>query len=212
LCALPSTISSSVAMTALGKGNVPGAVFDATLSGLIGMVVTPFLVSVVVTTGTGHSLPLLPAIVDVAEKLLLPFVAGQIFRPLLKDFITKHKAWINKADRTVIVLIVYGAFCESTAAGIWTQYNPLLIAGIALMVGALLAMVLLSTRFAARALRFPKKSLANGAPIAAVLFAGNPAIGMIMLPIMLYHQLQLIVCSVLARRYAKAAEKASEIK
>lgn len=219
LCALPSTISSSVAMTALGKGNVPGAVFDATLSGLIGMVMTPFLVSIVVSTGTGHSLPLLPAILDVALKLLLPFVAGQLCRPLLKAFIARHKPWITKADRTVILLIVYGAFCESTQQGIWKDYSPWILLGIALMVGALLAVVLLITRHAARAFGFPredevagvfcgsKKSLANGAPIAAVLFAGNPAMGMIMLPIMLYHQLQLIVCSVLARRYAEAAEK-----
>ncbi|ESQ93305.1 bile acid:sodium symporter [Asticcacaulis sp. AC460] len=219
LCALPSTISSSVAMTALGKGNVPGAVFDATLSGLIGMVVTPFLVSIVVSAGTGQHLPLLPAILDVALKLLLPFAAGQMFRPLLKDIIARHKSWITKADRTVILLIVYAAFCESTLAGIWTQYNPLVLLGILLMVSALLAIVLTATRFAARAFHFPredevaavfcgsKKSLANGAPIAAVLFAGHPAMGMIMLPIMLYHQLQLIVCSILARRYADAAER-----
>ena len=221
LCALPSTISSSVAMTALGRGNVPGAVFDATLSGLIGMVVTPFLVSIVVSSGTGHSLPLLPAILDVAEKLLLPFVAGQLCRPLLKDFIARHKAWITKADRTVIVLIVYGAFCESTAKHIWVDYSVFVLLGIAVMVAALLAIVLTVTRFAARTLGFSredevagvfcgsKKSLANGAPIAAVLFASNPAMGMIMLPVMLYHQLQLIVCSVLARRYAEAAEKVS---
>ncbi|EGF92663.1 sodium Bile acid symporter family protein [Asticcacaulis biprosthecium C19] len=219
LCALPSTISSSVAMTALGKGNVPGAVFDATLSGLIGMVITPLLVSMVAHTATGGQLDVLPAIRDVAITLLLPFLAGQLCRPLLKDRIARHKSWITRADRTVIILIVYAAFCESTKEGIWTDYNPLVIVGILGMVSALLAVVLVTTRFAARALVFPredevaavfcgsKKSLANGAPIAAVLFAGHPAMGMIMLPIMLYHQLQLIVCSILARRYAEAAER-----
>lgn len=217
LCALPSTISSSVAMTAMGRGNVPGAIFDATLSGLIGMVATPFLVSLVVSAGTGH-LPLLPAILDVAETLLLPFAAGQAVRPLIGAFIARHRKWISKADRTVIVLIVYAAFCESTQAGLWSHYDPLLIAGIVAMVAALLFIVLFITTFASRALGFSrpdevaavfcgsKKSLANGAPIAAVLFHGNPAMGMIMLPVMLYHQIQLIVCTMLARRYAASAD------
>jgi sodium/bile acid cotransporter 7 len=221
LCALPSTISSSVAMTALGRGNVPGAIFNATLSGLIGMVVTPLLMSLVIGGGTGHSLPLIPAIVDIMQTLLLPLLAGQILRRWIGGFITRHKAWVSKADRTVIVLIVFAAFSESTAAGVWSRYDPLLIVTIALCVATLLGMVVTLTTWAARAFGFrradevaavfcgSKKSLANGAPIAAVLFAGNPALGMIMLPVMLYHQMQLILCTVLARRYARAAEIAA---
>ncbi len=213
LCALPSTISSSVAMTALARGNVSGAIFDATLSGLIGMVVTPLLVGLVATGVTGH-LPLLPAILDVLTKLLLPFLAGQLLRRWIGGFVGRNKAWANKADRAVIVLIVYGAFCDSTAGGLWSKYAPLTILGIALLVATLLGVVLVTTTFASRFLGFSredeaaavfcgsKKSLANGAPIALVLFGHNPALGMIMLPVMLYHQAQLIVCSILARRYA----------
>ena len=116
LCALSSTISSSVAMTALGRGNVPGAIFDATLSGLIGMIATPLLVSLVATTATGH-LPLLPAILDVAKTLLLPLLLGQIARRWIGDLVRRNKPWTTRADRGVILLIVYSAFCESTAAG-----------------------------------------------------------------------------------------------
>jgi len=217
LCALPSTISSSVAMTSLARGNVSGAIFDATLSGLLGMVLTPLLVGLVATRITGH-LPLLPAILDVLETLLLPFAAGQLLRRWIGGFIGRNKRWTNRVDRAVVVLIVYGAFCSSTASGMWSKYPPLTIFAIAATVVALLAIVLVATTFASRLLGFSpedeaaavfcgsKKSLANGAPIALVLFGNNPALGMIMLPIMLYHQAQLMVCSVLARRYAARAD------
>jgi sodium/bile acid cotransporter 7 len=219
LCALSSTISSSVAMTSLGKGNVPGAVFDATLSGLLGMGLTPILVGWVTAT-SGHPLPVLPAVWDVVIKLLAPFAAGQALRPVVGAWVHRHKPWVTKADRGVIVLIVYAAFSESTAAGLWSHYSPLVILQVLVLVAVLLAIVLTGTTLGARALGFSredevaavfcgsKKSLANGAPIAKILFGASPSLGMIMLPLMLYHQLQLIVCSVLARRYAARAEAA----
>jgi sodium/bile acid cotransporter 7 len=222
LCALPSTISSSVAMTSLGRGNVPAAVFNASLSGIVGMIVTPLLIGLV-STVSGRSFPILPAIGDVALTLLLPFAVGQAMRPLVAGWIGKHKSMVTKADRTVIVLIVYAAFCESTAAGLWWLYSPMVLVEIALIVGSLLAFVLWLTTQLSRAFRLSlpdqvatvfcgsKKSLANGAPMAKILFVGTPALGMIMLPLMLYHQLQLIVCSILARRYASLAAKESGI-
>ncbi|WCM28598.1 bile acid:sodium symporter [Sphingomonas sp. QA11] len=217
LCALSSTISSSVAMTAIGRGNVPAAIFDATISGLLGMVLTPLLISLVAKTATGH-LALLPAIWDVMKTLLLPFAAGQLLRPWIGVLVTRNKAWTSKADRLVILLIVYSAFCESTAAGLWSRYAPATLFVIALLVLLLLASVIMMTTLVSRTLGFSradevtavfcgsKKSLANGAPIARVLFGQNPALGMIVLPLMMYHQAQLIVCSVLARRYAEKAE------
>ncbi|MDH7972081.1 bile acid:sodium symporter family protein [Sphingomonas sp. AR_OL41] len=221
LCALSSTISSSVAMTSLARGNVPAAIFDASLSGVLGMIITPTLVAIVVKV-SGQSFPILPAIANVALTLLVPFALGQLARPLVKAWLSARKPLINKLDRGVIILIVYGAFCESTASGLWWRYSPWLIGEIALLAGLLLAMILwLTTRLSqVLGLTLPdevttvfcgsKKSLANGAPIAKILFAGNPALGMIMLPIMLYHQLQLIACSALARRYAARAEDTAE--
>lgn len=212
LCALPSTISSSVAMTALGRGNVAGAIFDATLSGLIGMVVTPALVALVVDAH--GNMPLLPAMLDIARTLLLPFVLGQIARRWIGGFIAANKAWTSRIDRLVILLIVYGAFCESTAAGVWTRTDPLVLGGVLVTVLLLLFAILALTRLAARlvGLSLPdevaavfcgsKKSLANGAPMAAILFGQSPSLGLIMLPVMLYHQAQLFVCTLLARRYA----------
>ena len=217
LCALSSTISSSVAMTAIGRGNVPAAIFDATLSGIMGMVLTPLLVSLVAKTAIGH-LPLLPAIWEVMKTLLIPFAAGQLLRPWIGGFVMRHKSWTSKADRSVILLIVYAAFCESTAAGLWSRYAPSTLAIIAALVLALLGSVITVTTLVSRLLGFTradevtavfcgsKKSLANGAPIARVVFGQNPTLGMIVLPLMIYHQAQLLVCSVLARRYAEKAD------
>jgi sodium/bile acid cotransporter 7 len=216
LCALPSTISSSVAMTALARGNVSSAIFDATISGLIGMVVTPLLVGLVVVSNSAH-LPFESAVLDVFGKLLLPFAVGQLLRPYIGSWVQRHKPWIGSADRGVIVLIIYGAFCESTADGLWSRFSTTTLAEIALIVVLLLGTVLTATTLASRALGFDrpdevaavfcgsKKSLANGAPIAMVLFSHSSALGMIMLPLLLYHQAQLIVCSVLAKRYAQQA-------
>src|SRR5690606_642899 len=136
LCALPSTITSSVAMTALARGNIAGAIFNATLSGLIGMLITPALMSIVVST-TGKSLPLLPAIFGVMTTLLLPFVIGQILRPLLVNWLTRYKAVVTLLDRGVIVLIVYASFCESSKAQVWSSY-PLVSMALLFVITALL--------------------------------------------------------------------------
>nr|WP_087575659.1 bile acid:sodium symporter family protein [Sphingomonas sp. CDS-1] len=217
LSVLSSTISSSVALTALSGGNVAAAVFNATLSGLIGLFITPFLIGFAQTTAAGQ-FSLVDAIIDVAKTLLLPFVLGQLARPLICKLLAKRKKWVSMIDRTVIILIVYGAFCNATQAGIWRAYSPLLIAEIGVIVIALLVGALASNIHAARALGFSRedeaasvfcgttKSLANGAPIASVLFAGNPNLAVILLPLVLYHLFQLVVCSALARRYAMGVE------
>ena len=158
-------------------------------------------------------------------RLLLPFVLGQLLRPLVGGFIAKYKAIINKVDRAVILLIVFNSFADSTHAGVWSKYPWETIVAVAIMSGALLFVVLGMTTWIARRFGFgladeitavfcgSKKSLANGVPMAKILFAGNPALGLIVLPIMIYHQLQLIVCSTLARKYADRvahAERAAD--
>jgi solute carrier family 10 (sodium/bile acid cotransporter), member 7 len=213
LCALSSTTSSSVALTALARGNIAGALFNATLSGLLGMVITPVLMGILAHT-SGQTLLAGQAIVDILVKLLLPFVLGQMARPLVLSLITRYQRWLSTCDRAVIVLIVYSSFCDSTLAGVWSRHGigviTLVVAITALL---LLAAVGISLR-ASRALKLSRedeiaglfcgvtKSLVNGIPIARVLFAGDPAIGLIVLPVMVYHPMQLILCTWLARRYA----------
>lgn len=217
LAALPSTVSSSVAMTALARGNVPVAVFNATLSGLLGMIITPALMSIVTAAGeAGFSV--LDAMADIAVTLLLPFILGQIARPVLKTLLTKHKPVISKVDRTVILLIVFSSFAESTAGGVWSQFSVAEFVATISLVILFLALAFSYTVLASRRLSLPlddesatvfcgsTKSLANGAPIAQILFAGNPSMGLIMLPLMLYHQLQLMACAVMAQRYARKTQ------
>ncbi|MCD9121400.1 MULTISPECIES: bile acid:sodium symporter family protein [Cupriavidus] len=213
LCALPSTVSSSVAMTSMARGNVPGAIFNATISGLIGMALTPLLMGLVISA-SGASMPLGKALTGVALQLLLPFALGQLARPVIGGWLGRHKAITSKIDRGVIVLIVYSSFCDATAEGLWHQYSWQTIAAVMGLAAVLLFAILATTTFVARRLGFAiedeitavfcgsKKSLANGIPMAKILFAGHPALGLLVLPLMVYHQLQLIVCSVMASRYA----------
>ncbi|MEO1323030.1 MAG: bile acid:sodium symporter family protein [Pseudomonadota bacterium] len=217
LAALPSTISSSVAMTVLARGNVPVAVFNATLSGLLGLVLTPAMISIATATGSAQ-FSLLDATINIALTLLAPFVLGQLVRPLIKDALTKHKPVVSLLDRGVILLIVFTSFASSTAGGIWTRFTAFEFSATIVLVLVLLGLAFGFTVFASRRLQLSRedeaaavfcgstKSLANGAPIAQILFAGSPLLGVILLPLMLYHQLQLVGCALLAQRYAKRAE------
>jgi sodium/bile acid cotransporter 7 len=214
LCALCSTISSSVAMVAMARGNIAAAIFDASLSGIIGMVVTPALIGLIHPGGAGN-VPMLRSILDIAYQLLAPFFLGHLLRPLLTTFIARWKPWITRLDRAVIVLIVYTAFCQSTQDGVWSKFSYSTLLEVVVLVALLLLAVLTVTTVLSRRLSFStedeitavfcgsKKSLANGAPIAKILFGASPALGAILLPLMIYHQLQLIVCSFIARRYAQ---------
>ena len=218
LCALPSTISSSVAMTGLARGNVPAAIFNATLSSLIGIFLTPLLVSLIAGS-TGQRLDFGHAVVNIASLLLLPFVVGQLLHPRLGHWFARYKKYTNVFDKVVILLLVFGSFCDSVKAGLWTNYGPFMLvetlAGAALVLGIILTL----TTLAARALKFPvedeivavfcgsKKTLAAGVPMAKVLFGAMPGLGLIVLPIMFYHQLQLMVCTTLATRYAGRSDE-----
>ncbi|MDY7229578.1 bile acid:sodium symporter family protein [Hyalangium rubrum] len=213
LCAVPSTISSSVAMTGIARGNVAGAIFNASLSSLLGIVLTPLIVSVLSTT-TGQSLSLVDAVLKLAVLLLLPLVLGQVMRPLVGRWFARYQRYTHAFDRLVILLLVYASFCDSVAAGSFTRYGGGVLAISLVGAALILAVVLVLTTTASRWARFEKedeiaavfcgskKTLASGVPMARLLFGAHPGLGLIVLPLMFYHQLQLIVCSVLAERYA----------
>jgi sodium/bile acid cotransporter 7 len=213
LCALPSTISSSVALTGSAGGNVPAAILNASMSSVFGIFLTPWLVSLVIGTGSG-GIDLGSTLLDLSLMLLLPLVLGQLLRPLLGKFFARHKKYTNLIDKIVILLLVYAAFCNSMLSGMWQTQGNSVIAMAFIGSAVLLAVILLLTTGTARVLKFnhadkvaavfcaTKKSLAAGAPMAALIFGSNPGLGLILLPIMIYHPLQLIVCSVMAENYA----------
>ena len=216
LCAVPSTVSSSVAMTAAARGNVPVAVFNATLSSVIGIVVTPLLIGWRLHT-TGASLPLGSVILDLIVWLLLPLVLGQLSRPLLAGWALRNKKLIHRVDRGTILFIIYTSFCDSIVRGIWSgRYDTILAAVIGSL--GLFYVVFCIVGAIARAAGFDagdriaaifcgsKKSIASGIPMAQLIFAGDPRLGLILLPLMVYHPLQLVICGVLAGRWAKRSD------
>ncbi len=214
LCILPSTVQSSIAFTGIARGNVAAALCSASVSNLFGMALTPLLVMLLLDSrGGGFSTQ---AIENIALQLLLPFLAGQLLRRWIGPFLQRHKAPLSLVDRGSILLVVYAAFSEGMVAGIWSQVTLGDLALISLLGLVLLATVLVITTVASRRLGFSKedeiaivfcgskKSMASGIPMANILFPGQ-ALGLIVLPLMLFHQAQLVACAVLAQRYARRA-------
>lgn len=213
LAALPSTISSSVALTGVARGNVPAAIFNATLSSLLGIVLTPLLVSLI-ASNNGHPIDPAQAVAHIATLLLLPFVAGQLLHASLGAWFARYRKLTTLFDKGVILLLVLNAFSDSVKGGLWVNYGAGLLLETAALAALLLAAGLIFSRQLARRLKFStedeivavfcgsKKTLAAGMPMAKALFGSYPDLGLIVLPIMLYHQLQLIACTSMAARYA----------
>jgi sodium/bile acid cotransporter 7 len=216
LCALPSTVQSSIAFTSIARGNVSAALCAATASNLLGMALTPLLAAFLLRAHGGFSAD---ALLDIAVQLLLPFLAGQLARPWIGRWVTDHRAVLGLVDRGSILLVVYAAFSEGVTHGIWHQVDAFQLATLLVIDAVLLAAVLGLTTLASRAFGFSradeiaivfcgsKKSLASGLPMATVLLAGQP-VGLIVLPLMLFHQIQLMACAALARRYAAGGIRA----
>src|SRR5690606_9097263 len=222
LCALPSTVSSSVALTAAAHGNVPGAVFNATVSSLLGVFLTPLWLGLLLGS-VGQGLELGPVVVDLVIWLVLPLAVGQLLRPLFGAFAARHKAVINKIDRLTILLLVYTSFCDSMKAGLWSGHGATAPVATFVISAALLGLVMVAVAFASRWLELSapdrvaaifcgsKKTLASGVPMARLIFGAHPGLGLILLPIMIYHPLQLVVGGWLAGRWARSEEHTSEL-
>lgn len=212
LCCMPSTIQSSVALVATARGDVAAAVCSASASNLIGVVLSPVLVGLFLhAQGGGVSLH---AIEGIVLQLLLPFALGQIAHPWLGPWTQKYKGWLTPYDRGTILMIVYGAFSAAVVQGVWRSITPLQFVVLFVLCALLLAVVMTLAIRASRAAGFPvedeivvaicgtQKGLAAGVPMAALLFPAA-TVGLMVLPLMIYHQLQLMTCAVLAGRYAR---------
>lgn len=212
LCALPATVQSAIAFTSLARGNIPAAICSAAASSLLGIVLTPLLVVVLmgVEGDTGSSLD---AVLKIVLQLLVPFVAGQLARRWIGNWVARNARWLKIVDQGSILLVVYTAFSDAVVSGLWHSVASSRLAGLMLVCCVLLAVVLWCTAALARWLGFSledritilfagsKKSMATGVPMAQVLFVGG-GIGAMILPLMIFHQIQLMVCAVLAQRYA----------
>jgi len=213
LCALPSTVQSSIAFTSLARGNVPAAVVSASLSSILGVFLTPLLLALLAGTAGGMHNPG-QAILSIMLQLLVPFVAGHLLRPWIARWVERQRALLRYTDQGTILLVVYSAFGEAVNEGLWSKTPLLSLLTVAVVAAVLLGIAMPTIGFLSRRLGFnredritilfcgSKKSLATGVPMAKVLFAGG-SLGAIVLPIMIYHQIQLIVCAVIAQRVAR---------
>ncbi|WP_417252162.1 bile acid:sodium symporter family protein [Castellaniella sp.] len=216
LCVLPGTVQSAIAFTSIARGNVPAAVCAASASSIVGIVVTPLLLQLLLKTDTSalDSHSLLQSILRIGQQIFLPFVAGHLMRPVIGRWMDRHRPLITGVDQSSILLVVYTAFSESVVAGLWQQVDTASLVWLTICCTALLTLVLVLNTWSTRKLGFnradeitivfcgSKKSMATGVPMAGVLFSAS-AIGPVLLPLMIFHQIQLMVCAVLAQNYQR---------
>ena len=216
LCALPATVQSAIAFTSMARGNVPAAVCSASASTLLGILVTPVLVGLLLSKNADNG-DALQAVIKIATVLLLPFIVGHLMRPLIGGFLQRRAAIVKLVDQGSILFVVYSAFSAAVISGLWRQTSVPDLLGLIALCGILLGLVLAATTWGARRLGFnkedeitlvfcgSKKSMVSGIPMANVLFPAA-SVGAIVLPLMIFHQIQLMVCAVLAQRYARRPE------
>lgn len=220
LCALPGTVQSAIAFTSIGRGNVPAAVCSASASSLIGIGLTPLLLKLMLDAdGAGGTASTLDAVISISAQILLPFVAGHLSRPWIGNWIDRNRSWLVNVDQSSILLVVYTAFSASVVGGLWETVPPATLITLTIICCILLAVVLFLTTWLSRTLGFnkedeitivfcgSKKSMATGVPMAQVLFTAS-AIGPALLPLIIFHQIQLMVCAVMAQHYGRRFESA----
>lgn len=214
MCFLPSTVQSSIAFTSVAQGNVAGAVCSASFSNIAGMFITPLLVSFFILGETTHNFDPTASIIQITLLLLVPFVLGQLLRPYVYPYMQKMPKIVKVFDQGSILMVVYGAFSSAVAAGLWQQVSAQTLIMLIIACSVLLTLIMLLALYVPRWMGFnradqktiffcgSKKTLASGVPMAQILFIGQP-LGMIVLPIMIFHQIQLMVCGVIANLWSK---------
>ena len=218
MCFLPSTVQSSIAFTSMAKGNVAGAVCSASFSNIIGMFITPILVSYFILGQSQHDFDPTKSIVQITLLLLVPFILGQLLRPFIFPQMRKFPSVVKVFDQGSILMVVYGAFSSAVVAGLWQQVSGITLIYLTLACSVLLTVVMLLALYLPKWLGFnqadqitiffcsSKKTLASGVPMAQILFIGQ-SFGMIVLPIMIFHQIQLMVCGVIANHWSKSMQE-----
>ena len=218
MCFLPSTVQSSIAFTSVARGNVAAAVCSASFSNIIGMFITPIMVAFFILGQTSHDFDPTSSIIQITLLLLVPFILGQILRPYVFPHMQKRPKIVKVFDQFSILMVVYGAFSSAVVAGLWSQISMSTLMLLIMACSVLLTLIMLLSLYIPKWLGFnaadqktiffcgSKKTLASGVPMAQILFIGQP-IGMIVLPIMIFHQIQLMVCGIIANYWSKQSEQ-----
>ncbi|NLA89256.1 MAG: bile acid:sodium symporter [Alcaligenaceae bacterium] len=215
LCMLPGTVQSAIAFTSIARGNLAAAICNASASSIVGIFVTPMLVALILSDFSDQIPPIsLMSVVKIIFQLFVPFAVGHLLRPYIGEFLLKNKLLVRFVDQGSILLVVYAAFSHAVNEGLWHETPLSALIAVFLVSALILALSLGASHFLGKALGFnlpdritilfcgSKKSLASGLPMAQIIFAGMP-IGAIILPLMIFHQLQLMVCATIATRLSK---------
>lgn len=223
MAVLPGTVQSAIAFTSIARGNVPAAVCAASASSIVGIVITPLLLRVILGTDISalDSSTLIDSIQKISLQILVPFVIGHAMRPLIGRWMDSHRSLVSMVDRSSILLVVYTAFSDSVVGGLWKTVSTGALLWVVVVSCFILLIVLGVNMWTTRKLGFnradeitivfcgSKKSLATGVPMAGVLFSAS-AIGPALLPLMIFHQIQLMVCAVMAQRYPRKEESSDQ--
>ena len=214
LAALPSTVSSSVVMVSIARGNVPAAIFNASISGLIGVVVTPLWMQFFLDFGDVDILN--DVYWGLIKEIILPVIIGLLLQPYFGKWVWNHNRQLGLFDKSIILLIVYSSFAESFVSGIFASTGSFYLLWISVGVVFLFVWVYGLIYFLAKhVFKFSKgdqitalfcgskKSLTHGSVFGKFLFAHSPSAGLYFLPLMLFHAFQILVVTVIAQRYAK---------
>lgn len=211
LAALPSTVSSSVVMVSMAKGNVPAAIFNASISGLIGIVVTPLWMGIFLQR-TSQDFSLDEIYLKLAVEILAPVLLGILLQRHLGKFAQQFSRQLSLFDRSVILLIIYKSFAESFDQKVFSSVRLFDLASITVLVLLLFYLVYYLSGYLARRLGFSredrittqfcgtKKSLVHGTVFSKILFQNGAATGIMLLPLMIFHAIQLFIISIIASR------------
>lgn len=213
LGALPSTVSSSIVMVSLARGNLPTAIFNASLSGLLGIVATPLWMSLFMTASSDFEFG--AVVQKLVIQIILPLLVGLFLQKFLGDLARRNSKNISLFDKSVIILIVYSSFSSAFSSQLFTTVGPVDLLKLLLIVIILFFAVYFALNWVSRfvnlsvedeiAAKFcgTKKSLVHGSVMVKVIFGNSAANALYLLPIMLYHILQLLVIAVFAEKYRR---------
>ncbi len=215
LAALPSTVSSSVVMVSIARGNLPAAIFNASISGLIGIFVTPLWMSLYLQGGESD---MSSVYLNLLFEILLPVTVGLLFQKRLGETVQKFKPWFTRFDQAVILVVIYKSFVHSFESGIFSSIRLADLGMLCFWVLLLLALIYGLIFFVTGKLGFnredritalfcgTKKSLVHGTVFSKVLWGSSATVGILLLPLMLFHALQILIIGMIAGRYARKAE------
>jgi len=213
---LPSTVQSAISYSSLAGGNVAASVMASALLNLAGIFMTPLLVALLIGAGGGAAIGS-DTVLRILAILLLPFALGQLAQGWLGTWAGRNKALLSVLDRIAIVLAVYVAFSSAVAGGQMQALDWGVLGTLTAIICVMMAIAIAAAWALGGVIALPRadrisllfagsqKSIATGAPLAAILFAG-PQAGLAILPALIYHQIQLIIAAPIASRLAKTRD------